>query len=288
MLPKGTVIIIGGAEDKGNSKKDPDEENKYAQKFEILKELIPSKGNKKIEIITTASNVAAEVQKMYKDAFKKMHFNNVGFIDINDKEGARKADFCQRIEKAHSVLFSGGDQFKLSTTLGGTDILKQIKERFIHDSEFIVAGTSAGAMAMSKIMIYEGGVKEAILKADIKMSMGLGLLDTCIIDTHFIKRGRFGRLAHAVIMNPESLGIGLGEDTALIIKKGTDAQCLGSGMVVVIDGDQIQKTNITDIDDGMPIFVENLMVHLLVNGTKFSLKEKRVAGNTIRKTADAA
>ena len=102
---------------------------------------------------------------------------------------------------------------------GGTETVSVIRDRYTHDKDFVVAGTSAGAMAMTKLMIYEGGVHEAILKDDLKMSSGMGIFDTCIIDTHFIKRGRFGRLAHAITMNPESLGVGLGEDTALIIKK---------------------------------------------------------------------
>ena len=154
-----------------------------------------------------------------------------------------------------------------------------IRDKYEHDKDFVVAGTSAGAMAMSKVMIYEGGVHEAILKNDLKITTGMGIFDTCIIDTHFIKRGRFGRLAHAITMNPESLGIGLGEDTALIIKNGFDAECRGSGMVVIIDGNQIEQTNITEIEDGSSIFVENLRVHLLAKGSKFSIKDRKVPKN---------
>src|SRR5206468_3566390 len=138
-----------------------------------------------------------------------------------------------------AVLFTGGDQFKLSAILGGTPIVQVIKDRYQHDKQFIIAGTSAGASVMPKIMIYEGGVREALLKDDLKITSGLGIFDTCIVDTHFIHRGRFGRLAHAVMMNPEALGIGLGEDTVFIIKKGVDGECRGSGMIVIIDGNEI-------------------------------------------------
>ncbi len=282
MTPKGTVLIIGGAEDKGEAEKEMEQQNKMYEKFEILRELLPKNGKKqRIEIITTASSVPDEMQKMYLDAFKKIDFTNVGFMDIKDKHEARDVEVCKRVEKAHAVFFSGGDQFKLSAILGGTETVNVIKDKYFHDEDFVVAGTSAGAMAMTKIMIYEGGVHEAILKDDLKMSSGLGIFDTCIIDTHFIKRGRFGRLAHAITMNPESLGVGLGEDTALVIKKGFDAECWGSGMVVIIDGNQIEQTNITEIEDGDPIYVENLRVHLLVKGSKFSIKERRMA-NEIR------
>lgn len=284
MKPKGTILIIGGAEDRGDGEKGAQPQNKEYERFEILKELIPKNGGKqRIEIITTASSIPAEMKKMYLNAFKKIGYTNVAFMDIENKHEARDPEFCKRAEKAHAVFFSGGDQFKLSGILGGTDMVKVIQEKYTHDEDFVVAGTSAGAMAMPKIMIYEGGVNEAILKDDLKLAGGLGIFDTCIIDTHFIKRGRFGRLAHAVTMNPSTLGIGLGEDTALIIKDGFDAECRGSGMVVIIDGGCIEQTNITDIEDGEPIYVENLIVHLLAKGSRFDIKERKMANQVNRK-----
>jgi cyanophycinase len=277
MIPKGTLFLIGGAEDKGDGETDTEKLNKEFQKFEILKELLPKEnGTKKIEIITTASGIPEETEKMYKDAFKKIGFKDIGFVFINDKQEARDPELCKRLQKAHAVLFTGGDQFKLSAILGGTACIGVIKEKYRTDKQFVVAGTSAGAMAISNIMIYEGGIHEAILKDDLKITSGLGIFDTGIIDTHFIKRGRFGRLAHAVVMNPESIGIGLGEDTALIIKKGFEAECRGSGMVVIIDGNEILQTNITDIEDSQPIFVENLKVHLITKGCRFSIKERKL------------
>jgi cyanophycinase len=277
MIPKGTVLIIGGAEDKGEEMTQTEKENKQTERFEILKELIDGSSSKKrIEIITTASDVTDEIKQMYKKAFKKLHFSDIGFIDIKSKQEAKDIDCCKRVEKAHAVFFCGGDQFTLSAILGGTEVIKVIKDKYTRQKDFVVAGTSAGAMAMSKVMIMEGGTQEAILKDDLKVATGLGIFDTCIIDTHFIKRGRFGRLAHAVIMNPESLGIGLGEDTALVIKKGNEAVCSGSGMVVVIDGDQIEETNITEVEDGIPVFAGNLKVHILTKESKFSIKERKL------------
>lgn len=276
MIPKGTILLIGGAEERVEDESEMEQNNNVYEKFEILKELLPKNGKQKIEIITTASSIPAEMKKMYLNAFKKINFTNVGFIEIQDKHSARDADVSKRVENAHAVFFSGGDQFKLSALLGGTETVNLIREKYIHDKDFVVAGTSAGAMAMTKLMIYEGGVHEAILKDDLKMAAGMGIFDTCIIDTHFIKRGRFGRLAHAITMNPEALGIGLGEDTAVIIKHGNNAECRGSGMVVIIDGSEIEQTNITEITDGDPIYVENLKVHLLAKGSKFSIAERRI------------
>jgi cyanophycinase len=279
MKPKGTVFIIGGAEDKGEKADGLNMRgnNKEFEHFEILKELLPVKnGKKKIEIITTASSEADEMKTTYKAAFKKIGYRDIGFMNIQDKSQARTDEVCKRIHNSHAVLLTGGDQFKLSTILGGTPCVEAIKQKYIDDKDFVIAGTSAGAMAMTKIMIYEGGVEEALLKKDLRITSGLGIYETCIVDTHFIKRGRFGRLAQAIIMNPELLGIGLGEDTVLIIKKGNDAECRGSGMIVMIDGSQINQTNITETDNESPIYVENLKVDLLAKGTKFSIKERKI------------
>lgn len=279
MNAKGTILIIGGAEDRGDKeeKQQKRQDNGKYERFELLKELLPKNGKKeRIEIITTATDIPQEIGKTYQKAFNEIGYDDIGFIDIKDKIEARDPKFCQKVEKAHAVFFTGGDQFKLSTILGGTETMELIKEKYLHDKDFIVAGTSAGAMAIPKLMIYQGGKHEAMLKEDIQIASGLGMLDSCIVDTHFIRRGRFGRLAHAVVMNPETLGIGLGEDTALIIRNGSDAECRGSGMVVIIDGNEIHSTNITEIDNDDPIFVENLKVDILAKGNKFSIKDRKM------------
>jgi cyanophycinase len=278
MNPKGTILIIGGAEDKGNEQEEKKrKDNTKYEKLEILKELLPKNGKKgRIEIITTASSIPDQMKKMYLNAFNTLGYLDIGFIDIKDKIEARETRFCKLVEKAHAVFFSGGDQFKLAATLGGTETVEMIKEKYLHDKDFIVAGTSAGAMAIPKLMIYQGGKHEAMLKEDLQIASGLGILDYCIVDTHFIKRGRFGRLAHAITMNPEQLGIGLGEDTALIIKNGDDATCCGSGMVVIVDGSEIEQTNITEIEDNSPVYVENLKIDILAKDCMFSIKERKM------------
>ena len=278
MKPKATILIIGGNEDRGNDEMGESRiDNEQYQQFEILKELLPKKSKKKIiEIIISASDIPAEMTKMYQKAFREIGFSDIGFINIKDKIEARNIKNCDKINRAHAVLFSGGDQFKLSTLLGGTEILDSINEKFYHDKDFIIAGTSAGAMSIPKIMIYQGGKHEAMLKNDLQLTSGLGFLDSCIVDTHFIKRGRFGRLAHAITMNPDMLGIGLGEDTALMIKGGSEATCYGSGMVIIIDGHQILSTNITEIENDDPIYVENLIIDILVKGNKFSIADRKM------------
>lgn len=280
MIPKGTLLIIGGAEDKvGSITLAMERKNIDFKHFAILNLLLT--GRKKVEIITTSSMYQEEMQEIYQRTFDKIGLKNTGFIPIKIKEEAGLSEYIKRVEQANAVFFSGGDQSRLSNILGETRIIEVIKKRFFEDEDFVVAGTSAGAMAMSKIMIYGGGTNEVVFRNDLKITTGFGLLEHCIIDTHFIKRGRFGRLAHAVIINPGHLGIGLGDDTALIIKNGEDAECLGSGAVVIIDSTNVGQSNIAEEEqDECGVFVENLQVHLLVKGCRFNLKSRMIANPT--------
>ena len=278
MIPKGTILAIGGAEDKGGDLTPEIKDwNDQFEHFEILRELLPGKRKRgRIEIVTTASEVPGQVRPMYKKAFGEIGYNDVGFIHIKNKNEARDKEFIERIAGCRSVLFSGGDQLKASTILGGTPFSEALADRYVHDKDFVVAGTSAGAMMLPRVMICGGGLQEALIDTDLKLAAGLGLLEGCIVDTHFIKRGRFSRLAHAVMINPGQLGIGLGEDTSLVIKKGgMETVCKGSGMVVIIDGKDIGQTNISDVEEGMPVFAENLKIHLLVEHCRFSLSERK-------------
>lgn len=281
MIPKGTLLIIGGAEDKVDNQSLKIEKLSIEFKhFSILNLLL--KERKKVEIITTASIYQKEVKEVYQQTFNKIGLKNTGFIPIENKNEAGLSKYIKRIEKANAVFFSGGDQSRLTSILGGTPLIKLITKRYYEDEDFVVAGTSAGAMAMSKIMIYGGGTNEVVFRNDLKISTGFGLLEHCIIDSHFIKRGRFGRLAHAVIINPGQLGIGLGDDTALIVKNGEDAECLGSGAVVIIDSSNMGQSNISEEEeDECGVFVENLVVHLLVKGCRFNLKSRMIA-NPVR------
>jgi cyanophycinase len=276
-IPSGKLLIIGGAEDKGGDEQPViSTRNLKYEPHEILNTLIPERKNSgHIEIITTASSVPDEISKRYKKAFKKFGYSRVNFINMGNNYDARNPSFIERIRKAHAVLFSGGDQFRLSTILGNTDVLEAIKQKYMHDADFTVAGTSAGAAAAGVLMMFEGENNEALLKGAVKISSGLGFVEGCIIDTHFVKRGRFGRLAEAIVMNPTCIGIGLGEDTALLITKGNEAVCLGSGMVTIIDGRDVGHTNIAYAEVDSPLCIENLRVHVLCKGTGFLLRERK-------------
>ncbi|MCO5252330.1 MAG: cyanophycinase [Candidatus Kapabacteria bacterium] len=281
MITKGTLLIIGGAEDKvDNQSLQVEKQNLEFKHFAILHMLL--KGKKKVEIITTASMFQEEVKELYQQTFNQIGLDNTGFIPIEKKSEAGLSKYIKRIEKADAVFFSGGDQCRLSDILGDTPLIKLIAKRYHEEENFVVAGTSAGAMVMSKIMICGGGTNEVVFRHDLQTTSGFGWLEHCIIDSHFIKRGRFGRLAHAVLVNPGQLGVGLGDDTALIVKNGHDAKCIGSGVVVIIDNSTIGQTNISEEeDDECGVFVENLKVHLLVKGCRFNLKTRMVANPAI-------
>jgi cyanophycinase len=183
-------------------------------------------------------------------------------------------DYIQRIREFDAVRFSGGNQLRLSATDGGTEFLSILKKRY-RDENFLIAGTSAGAMAMSNTMIYEGNATRAHLKGEVKITTGLGFLDSVIVDSHFEKRGRFGRLAQAVAANPGCIGIGLGEDTGMLITEGNKMEAIGSGLVIIIDGHDILHSNIADIPDGNPISIENLKVHFCERGNGYLINERK-------------
>ena len=227
-----------------------------------------------IEVITTASSIPLEVGEAYAHAFEKIGCNFVGFLHIRDREEAQKPDYIERIKQAKGVMFTGGNQFRLTTIFGGTEILSILKERYEKDG-LIIAGTSAGAMAMSQTMIYQGSSPKALLKGEVKITTGFGLMKDVIIDSHFVTRGRFGRLTQAVASNPSCIGIGLGEDTGILVTNGDDFEVIGSGLVLIFDGHEIKHNNISDLPEGTPISIEHLVVHAMAKGDKYTVSTRK-------------
>ena len=171
-------------------------------------------------------------------------------------------------------MFTGGNQMRLTSIFGGTRLLRIIQNRY-RDDNFIVAGTSAGAMAMSNTMIYEGDATKAHLKGEVKITTGLAFMEGVIFDSHFEKRGRFGRLSQAVGANPSCIGVGLGEDTGMLVTEGNRMEAIGSGLVVIIDGHDIRHSNIADIPEGNPMSVENIRVHLCAKGNGYVVQDRK-------------
>jgi len=221
--PKGKLITVGGAEDKGTNLETGEIHRSNLNFFElgILRRIVQEAGgpSARVEIITTASMIPYEVGENYLNAFGKAGCTNVGVMHIRTRQDAMNEKYIERIRECDAVMFTGGNQLRLSATDGGTEFLTILKRRY-REENFLVAGTSAGAMAMSNTMIYEGNAAKSHLKGEVKITTGLGLIDSIIIDSHFEKRGRFGRLVQAVVTNPGCIGIGLGEDTGMLITEG--------------------------------------------------------------------
>ena len=279
MIPAGKLISIGGAEDKGTDLEKGEIQRNNLNFFElgILRRIAHEAGglDARIEIVTTASTIPYEVGENYLDAFSKIGCTNIGVMHIRNREDVNNADYIERIKVCDGVMFSGGNQLRLTAVFGGTTFLQIVKQRYQNDDRFIVAGTSAGAMAMSNTMIYEGNATKAHLKGEVKITTGLAFMDNVIIDSHFEKRGRFGRLAQAVAANPGCIGIGLGEDTGMLITDGNKMEAIGSGLVIIIDGHDIKHSNIADIPDGNPISVENIKVHFCEKGNGYLVNERK-------------
>ena len=275
-LAKGTLIPIGGNEDKGI------EENEfYSLEFideGILYHVVREAGgvDAKIIVIPTASSIPDEVSENYKEAFSTLGCTNVHILDIRSKKDSEKQASIDLIKSANCIMFSGGDQSKITKKIGGTTIHKILLERYKNESGFVIAGTSAGAMAMTNEMIAGGSATESFIKGAVLMYHGLSLIPGLIIDTHFIKRGRFGRQSEAVAKFPNLIGFGLAEDTGMIIKNGNDCTVIGSGMVIVFDGYNLTHNTEKELKVGTPMTMANLTVHVLSNGDQFDIKNRKV------------
>ena len=275
MAANGTLIPIGGNEDKGI-----DTGEQYHLEFiqeSILSRVVNESGGKeaKIVIIPTASSIPEEVSKNYIEAFGKLGCEDMHIMDIRSRTQSEEAENLRIIERAQCIMFSGGNQSKITKNIRETTLHRILVERYNSD-KLVIAGTSAGAMCMSQEMIAGGSSREAFIKGAVKMDKGLGFIPKLTIDSHFIRRGRFGRLAEAVAKYPKMIGIGLAEDTALVIKKGKIFEVIGSGMVILFDPRKLKHNNQEVLEEGTPMSLTNLKTHVLANGDRFNIKKGKV------------
>lgn len=264
-VPTGKLLIIGGAENKGEQKASKKQTPSDFERLQILKCFIRLSGKKDplVEIITSATNEGVESFNEYKKALKELKVKHVGHIHHNNRiEVINDIELMERMQKADAIFFAGGDQLKYTHLYGGTPFLTGLKERYI-SKRIVVAGTSAGAMAMSTPMIYAGNHEVQELGGMIKVTTGLEFLKDVCIDTHFIHRGRFIRMAQVVVTNPTCIGLGIEEDTAVIISNGLDIEVVGTGVVIVIEGHNITEANIAEFTKEKPVTIRDLKVHIL-------------------------
>lgn len=272
---KGTLIPIGGNEDKGFHKAD-----KYRLDYiskGILARVVAESGGKnaRILVITTASGIPKEVGQKYIDAFERLGCKNVSVSYISSKEEADFETNLEALKEADCVMFSGGNQSKITTRIKNTAFHKLLLERYRKEN-FVIAGTSAGAMCMSAEMISGGNSKESFIKGSTKMREGMSVIPEIIFDTHFIQRGRFGRLSEAVAKFPNLIGIGLAEDTGMVIKNGNECEIIGSGMVIVFDPGKLMHNNIVNLKEDTPLTMTNLITHVLSAGDNYHIKYRNI------------
>jgi cyanophycinase len=268
-VPKGRLLAIGGHEQRKNpneSGNNPDQSADF-----ILQRFVDElPARRTVVVIPTASEEPDEAAQDYVDVFTSLGVENVEVLNVQSREQANSAESLAIIDRADGVMFTGGDQLRLTALLGGTAVLARLSERYLHEP-IIIAGTSAGAAAMSTPMIYQGRNDAGFLKDEIHITTGLQLLRDVAIDTHFIKRGRIVRMAQIIATNPGCIGLGLEEDTAVLVTKGRELEVIGNGIVVLLDGHECAGNTIYAIQPGEVFSIRDLRLHLLAKGQCYTL-----------------
>ena len=258
---KGRLMAIGGGDiKKGDAP--------------LLKEFIKlARGPKaRIVVMTPATDEPAAAAKEYEQAFKKLGVDDVLTFDVSSRSDAEKPEALEAIERATGLFFTGGDQLHITSLMGGSGMQKLIFKRY--EKGLVIGGTSAGAAMMSNSMILGGGGEESPKVGAVRIGPGMDLLIGAVIDTHFFERGRFGRLLAAVSHYPQDLGIGLDEETAMVVR-GTEFEVFGRGAVTVIDAGSMNYTSLPYVEEGDGISVFGVQVHVLSAGHKFDLANRR-------------
>lgn len=259
---KGNLIVIGGAEDKEGE-------------CIILKEVVALSGGyaASIIVITAATEYPREIGNEYIDIFDRLGAKDVKAINICDRTSANEKSYADAIYNATCVFFTGGDQLRISSMLGGTLINEALVKAY--ENGLVIAGTSAGASAMSQTMIVSGEDDDSPRKCTIEMAPGLGLLEDVVIDQHFAQRGRIGRLLSAIAQNPYVLGIGIDEDTAIHVMPNGIFRVIGSQAVTVLDGMQLHYTNVSELKPEQPLALTNITLHVLPVGYGFDMSKRQ-------------
>jgi cyanophycinase len=273
-VPSGTLMIVGGKENKGEEPKEVQQNGSFV-KLDILKtfkELV-KKEDPVLEVVTTASSEGDEAFREYKKLFKELGISKTGHIHHQTrKDVLDDSALPERVKNLDAIFFSGGDQLILTSLYGGTGFLHDLKEKYINEP-VVIGGTSAGAMALSTPMIYAGNAEVQQFGGEIKITTGLEFLKDVCIDTHFVHRGRFVRMAQVVATNPSCIGIGIEEDTSIIVRNGLEAEVVGSGIVIIIDGLHIERSNIEEFTNKEPVSIRELRVHLLKKGDTYQIPQ---------------
>lgn len=263
-VTRGYVIPIGGAEEKVDNPI-------------ILRRFVDLCGGSdaRIVVIPTASQLD-DTGPGYVDLFEKLGAGDVVNLPIESRADGDNKEFVARLKGATGIFITGGNQLRLSTILGGTEIAQSIRR--LNAIGVHVAGTSAGAAIMSQHMI-SGGHGSTPTEDGVMLTPGLGLTNDVVIDQHFTQRDRLGRLLSALSYNPFASGIGLDEDTAAFIGPDGELEVVGSGVITIIDPGKLQQSTMGSVNTGDPVSLVGLILHVLADGCTYNTKTRRAVVN---------
>jgi cyanophycinase len=269
---RGWIIPIGGAENKENDR-------------HILERFVSVSGGEEADIVVipTASRMN-ETGPRYEKLFAALGAARVTVMDFDTRRDCQEAGRLARLEEASGIFFTGGNQLRLTTLLGGTPVAKLIRSRNAHG--VTVGGTSAGASILSEHMIAFGDEGSSVISGSVRLAPGLGLTNRFIIDQHFRQRDRIGRLLTALAYNPFAVGIGLDEDTAAFIGPDETVEVEGSGGVTIVDGADVTYTSVDEVAEGQPVCMLGLKLHILVAGATFNLHTRTASAGTLTRAKE--
>lgn len=258
---KGALIIIGGAENRSANGR-------------ILQEFVKLSGGEKaiIAVVAVASRFPIETSDDYKRVFTELGAAEIEYLEINEREDAMKPDTIEIVKRATGVFFTGGNQNRITQMLAGTKI-DEILHRRNETDNLIIAGTSAGAAMMSNIMIAGGMPEYAFFFGTIELRPGMNFLPGVLIDQHFEQRGRLRRLLAAVAEHSRDLGVGIDEDTAIIVEKNA-FRVIGEGTVTVVDASDVSFTNMPELGKDELLTLFGVKVHILAPDYRFDLRKR--------------
>jgi cyanophycinase len=259
---KGTLLIIGGAED-------PDDND-----LRILPHLVKLAGGKRARLLVcaVATEEPSDSLRNYRAVFQKIGVAEVLGVPFDDRTEGQDERVMAQLERATGVYLIGGDQLRITSVLAGTRFAERLRERFQAERLF-VAGTSAGAAAMSSTMIIRGD-GGTVNRGAVDLAPGLGYLEDSVIDTHFDRRGRIQRVMSVFAQNPGTIGIGIDGDTAIEVRPSGRLTVLGRGVVFIFDG-RVTHSNVAQVKEDEPLALIDSKVHVLPEGYGFSLKTRR-------------
>ena len=260
---RGYIVPVGGAEDK-------------VGKSDILRRFVEVSGGRhaRIGVIPTASSLS-DTGDRYRKLFKNLGAREVDVLPYVERRDAEREEWLEKLEHASGVFLTGGNQLRISTVLGGTQVAKTIRR--LNARGVAVGGTSAGAAILSEHMIASGAEGPTPKGGMARLAPGLGLTNRVVIDQHFRQRDRLGRLLTALAYNPFAVGIGLDEDTAAFIDAHDVIEVVGNNAITVIDASSLGYSSMADADDGRPVCVTNVRLHILTNGAHYDLHSREAS-----------